>query len=421
MKVLLVGSGAREHALAWKLAQSPHVTKIYAAPGSHGMSALAEPVNIKADALNDLLAFAREHKIDLTVVGPEDPLVNGIVDLFTRRGRRIYGPTQKAARLEGSKAYAKDVMSRHGIQTGGHKVYDRADPALEYLRNCDYPVVIKADGLAAGKGVMICRTQEEAEAAIAESMVEKRFGEAGKRVLIEDFLQGEEVSVHAISDGQTILPLCLAQDHKPAGDGDTGENTGGMGTYSPLPQIDADTIAQLERDVIVQTIHAMNREGEPFKGTLFAGCMMTKQGPKVLEYNVRFGDPETQSILLRMKGDLYEVLSATVDSKLDTVEVDWDPRSVVTVVVASGGYPRAFEKGYRIKGLDSDFGPDVQVFHAGTKKVDGDWYTNGGRVLSVCALGENLADARTKAYAAVEKIQFDKMQYRKDIGFRGLK
>jgi phosphoribosylamine---glycine ligase len=421
MKVLVIGSGAREHALAAKLKQSPHVTKIYAAPGSDGMRDVAEPVKIKVEAHNELLAFARENKIDLTVVGPEDPLVAGIVDLFKKKNLRIYGPSAKAARLEGSKAYAKDVMARHGIQTGGHKVYEKPAPAKEYLSNCDYPVVIKADGLAAGKGVIIARTQEEAEAAIDEAMVDKRFGEAGKKVLIEDFLQGEEVSVHAISDGHTILPLCLAQDHKQVGEGDTGENTGGMGTYSPLPQISEELNAQLERDVVVQTIHAMNREGEPFVGTLFAGCMMTKQGPKVLEYNVRFGDPETQSIMARMQADLFEVLNATIDGKLDTVEVNWDSRTAVTITLASGGYPRAYEKGYKIKGLDADFGSDVQVFHAGTKKVDGDWYSNGGRVLSVVALGKDLKEARAKAYAAVDKIHFDKMIYRKDIGFRGLR
>lgn len=421
MKVLVIGSGAREHALCWKLKQSPGVTRIYAAPGSDGIGQIAECVPIKVNELNALAAFAREQKIDLTVVGPEDPLVEGIVDLFQKKQLRIYGPTRKAARLEGSKDFAKDIMARHGIQTAGHKTYDQPAPALEYLRNCDYPVVLKADGLAAGKGVTIARTFEEAEAAINESMVAKRFGVAGRRVLIEDFLVGEEVSVHAISDGHNILPLCLAQDHKAALDGDEGENTGGMGTYSPLPQVSSEVMRQLERDVIVQTIHAMNVEGEPFKGTLFAGCMMTKQGPKVLEYNVRFGDPETQSILLRMQADLFEVLSATIDGRLDQVEVNWDPRSAVTVVLASGGYPREFEKGYKIKGLDSDFGPDVQVFHAGTKKVDGQWFTNGGRVLSVCALGTDLPDARRKAYAAVEKIQFDKMQYRKDIGHRGLK
>jgi phosphoribosylamine--glycine ligase len=275
--------------------------------------------------------------------------------------------------------------------------------------------------LAAGKGVTIARTFEEGQAAIEEAMTHSRFGTAGRTILIEDFLSGEEVSVHAISDGHNILPLCLAQDHKPIGEGDTGENTGGMGTYSPLPQLTDEVIHQLERDVIVQTIHAMNVEGVPFKGTLFAGCMMTKQGPKVLEYNVRFGDPETQSIMLRMKADLFEVLSATIDGELDRVEVDWDPRSVATVVVASGGYPRAYEKGYTIKGLDRDLGPDVQVFHAGTKKVEGDWFTNGGRVLSVCALGDDLEDARRKAYAAVDQIRFDKMIYRKDIGFRGLR
>jgi phosphoribosylamine---glycine ligase len=421
MKVLIIGSGAREHALAFKLRQSPHVTQIFAAPGSDGMAGIARPVPIKPDDLKGLLDFAREQAIDLTVVGPEDPLVNGITDLFRKRGLRIYGPSAKAARLEGSKAYAKDIMARHGIQTAGHKTYDQTEPALEYLSNCDYPVVIKADGLAAGKGVTVARTFEEAQAAITECMTDRRFGEAGKRLLIEDFMQGEEVSVHAISDGKTILPLCLAQDHKPALDGDAGENTGGMGTYSPLPQITDAVERVLEREVIVQTIHAMNVEGEPFQGTLFAGCMMTRQGPKVLEYNVRFGDPETQSIMMRMRGDLFEVLNATIDGTLDKCEVSWDPRSVVTVVVASGGYPREFEKGYRIKGLDTDFGPDVQVFHAGTKLVDGAWYTNGGRVLSVAALGDNLADAQAKSYAAVEQIHFDKMHYRRDIGFRGLK
>jgi phosphoribosylamine---glycine ligase len=421
MKVLIIGSGAREHALAFKLSQSPHVTRIFAAPGSDGMAALARPVPIQPDDHKALLAFAREQAIDLTVVGPEDPLVNGITDLFRKRGLRIYGPSAKAARLEGSKVFAKDIMARHGIQTAGHKAYDQTEPALEYLGNCDYPVVIKADGLAAGKGVTIARTFEDAQAAITECMTDKRFGDAGRRLLIEDFLQGEEVSVHAISDGKTILPLCLAQDHKPVGDGDSGENTGGMGTYSPLPQVSEAIERVLEREVIVQTIHAMNAEGEPFQGTLFAGCMMTRQGPKVLEYNVRFGDPETQSIMMRMQGDLFEVLNATIDGTLDQCEVDWDPRSVVTVVLASGGYPREFERGYRIKGLETDLGPDVQVFHAGTKLVDGAWYTNGGRVLSVAALGNDLADARAKAYAAVEQIHFDKMHFRRDVGFRGLK
>ncbi len=421
MKVLLIGSGGREHALAWKLRQSPHVKELFAAPGSDGMARFAKPVNIKPGALNELAQFAKENRIDLTVVGPEDPLVEGIVDLFQKKGLRIYGPTRKAARLEGSKAFSKDIMSRHGIQTAGHKVYDSPGPALEYLNNCDYPVVLKADGLAAGKGVTIARTYEEAAAAVEEAMTRQRFGEAGKRILIEDFLQGEEVSVHAISDGHNILPLCLAQDHKQIGEGDTGENTGGMGTYSPLPQVSDETLRTLEREVIVQTIHAMNVEEVPFKGTLFAGCMLTKQGPKVLEYNVRFGDPETQSIMLRMQADLFEVLNATIDGKLDTVTVDWDTRAVCSVVLASGGYPRDFQKGYAIKGLDADFGPDVQVFHAGTKKVDGQWFTNGGRVLNVCALGTDLKDAQKKAYEAVEKIHFDKMVYRKDIGWRGLK
>lgn len=421
MKILVVGSGAREHALAWKLSLSDRVNKIYAAPGSDGMCSVAEPVDIKADDTTALVRFARENKIDLTVVGPEDPLVNGITDAFRKKGLRIFGPSQRAARLEGSKAFAKDIMSRHGIQTAGHKLYDSSEPALEYLKNCDYPVVIKADGLAAGKGVTVCQEFADAEKAIHEAMIESRFGGAGRKILIEDFMQGEEISVHAISDGHTILPMCLAQDHKPVGEGDTGENTGGMGTYSPLPQITETQKDELIRDVVVQTIHAMNREDTPFTGVLFTGCMMTRQGPKVLEYNVRFGDPETQSMMMRMNGDLAEVLDAAVDGRLDQVSVDWDPRSVVTLVLASHGYPRGYEKGYKIHGLDRDYGPDVQIFHAGTKKTDGEWYTNGGRVLSIVALGENLEAARARAYEVAKDVRFDKMVFRTDIGFRGLK
>ena len=421
MKVLVIGSGAREHALCWKLRQSKHVTEVFAAPGSDGISKFAKAVPIGVSEIEKLVTFARENKIDLTVVGPEDPLVAGIVDRFKKKGLRIYGPSESASRLEGSKAFAKDVMRRHAIPAGGFKLYEKAQPALEYLKNCDYPVVIKADGLAAGKGVAICEDYEQAEVAINEAMTKKRFGDAGKRVLIEDFLQGEEISVHAITDGRTILPLCIVQDHKRVGDADTGENTGGMGTYSPLPQIDDALMDQIQDEIIVRSVHAMNRDEVPFKGTMFIGVMLTKQGPRVLEYNVRFGDPETQTILARLRGDLYEILSATVDGKLDEVEVDWDPHTAVTVVVASGGYPRDYAKGYKIEGLDQDFGRDVMVFHAGTKKDKGEWFTNGGRVLSVTALGTDIADARAKAYAAIEKIKFDKMIYRKDIGWRGMK
>ncbi len=420
MKVLVIGSGAREHALCWKLRQSSHVTEVFAAPGSDGMAKVARPVPIAATETEKLLEFARENKIDLTVVGPEDPLVSGIVDRFRKKGMRIYGPSGAAARLEGSKAFAKEVMRRHAIPTGGYKVYDKPDPAIEYLTHCDYPVVLKADGLAAGKGVYIAQEFKDAEVAVKESMVKKRFGDAGKRLLIEDFLAGEEISVHAITDGHTILPLCLAQDHKRVGDADTGENTGGMGTYSPLPQVDEATVDQIQDEIIVRSVHAMNREEVPFKGTLFVGVMLTKLGPKVLEYNVRFGDPETQTMLARLKGDLFEILSATVDGTLDKVDVDWDPRTAVTVVLASGGYPRDFTKGHKIHGLEYDLGPDILVFHAATKKLDGEWYTNGGRVLSVTALGKDLVDARAKAYAAIEKIRFEKMIFRKDIGWRGL-
>lgn len=420
MKVLVIGSGAREHALAWKLAQSEKVTKIFAAPGSDGIAQYAECVDISADKTDELIKFAQKNDIDLTVVGPEGPLINGIVNKFERKGLKIFGPSQKAARLEGSKKYAKEVMSRHGIQTGGHKVYHRPEPAIAFLENCDYPVVVKADGLAAGKGVTIAQNQEEGEAAIRESMVESRFGDAGEKVLIEDFLIGQEVSVHAITDGRNIVPLALAQDHKPAGDADTGDNTGGMGTYSPLPQISDDEWTEIEREILVQTIHAMNHDGIPFKGVIFIGVMMTRQGPKVLEYNVRFGDPETQVMMARLKGDLFDLLNGSVNGELENVDIEWDSRFACNIVLASGGYPRSYEKGYKIKGLDSDFGDDVIIFHAGTKKVEGQWFTNGGRVLSVVGMGDSLEEARENAYAAVKKISFDKMQYRTDIGFRGL-
>lgn len=421
MKVLVIGSGAREHALIWKLEQSDKVSKIYAAPGSDGISAHAECVDIAADKTDELIKFAKKYEIDLTIVGPEDPLVNGITDKFEKKGLKIFGPSAKAARLEGSKKYAKEVMSRHGIQTGGHKVYHRPEPAIAFLENCDYPVVVKANGLAAGKGVTIVQNQEEGEAAIKEAMVDNRFGEAGAKVLIEDFLVGQEVSLHAVTDGRNIVALELAQDHKPAGDGDTGENTGGMGTYSPLPQVSDSDWDEIEREILVQTIHAMNHDGVPFKGVIFIGVMMTRLGPKVLEYNVRFGDPETQVMMARMKGDLFELLNGAVNGELENIELDWDSRFACNVVLASGGYPRSYEKGYKIRGLDSDFGDDVIIFHAGTKKVEGDWFTNGGRVLSVVGMGDSLESARKTAYAAVEKISFDGMQYRTDIGFRGLK
>lgn len=422
MKVLVIGSGGREHALCRKLKQSPKVSTLFCAPGNDAIAQLARCLpNLKATDVDKLVEFARENAVDLTVVGPEDALALGIVDRFRKKRLRIFGPTESAARLETSKGFAKDVMRRHAIPTAGHKVYEKAEPALEYLNNCDYPVVIKADGLAAGKGVSICHTPEEAQTAIKESMVARRFGEAGKKVLIEDFLQGEEISVHAITDGRTILPLCLAQDHKRLKDGDKGENTGGMGTYSPLPQVSEAVQDQIQDEIIVRTVHAMNRDEAPFTGTLFVGVMLTKLGPKVIEYNARFGDPETQTILARMQADLFDVLWASTEGKLDEVEVSWDPRAAVTVVLASGGYPREFEKGYKIHGLDSDFGQDVMIFHAGTKLSGGEWFTNGGRVLNVTALGTDLADARKKAYAAIEKIRFDKMTFRKDIGWRALK
>ncbi|MCC6575389.1 MAG: phosphoribosylamine--glycine ligase [Planctomycetes bacterium] len=422
MKVLVIGGGGREHALCRKLKQSSKVSKLFAAPGNDGIAQIAQCApDIKATDIDKLVNFARDNGIDLTVVGPDDPLALGIVDHFRKKKLRVYGPTGSAARLESSKGFAKDVMRRHAIPTAGHKIYDKPGPASEYLKNCDYPVVIKADGLAAGKGVTICHDVDEGEAAVKEMMIVKRFGEAGRRVLIEDFLQGEEISVHAITDGRTILSLCLAQDHKRALDGDKGENTGGMGTYSPLPQVSEEVQDQIQDEIMVRTVHAMNRDETPFSGTLFVGVMLTKLGPKVIEYNARFGDPETQTIMARMQGDLFDVLWAATEGNLDSVDVEWDPRAAVTVVLASGGYPREFEKGYKIHGLENDFGPDVTIYHAGTKRVGGEWFTNGGRVLNVTALGTDLVDARKKAYAAIEKIRFDKMFYRKDIGWRALK
>lgn len=423
VNVMVIGSGGREHALAWKLAQSPRVAAVVVAPGNAGTARERKCRNVAVDIkdIDALVQLARREHIGITVVGPEGPLVAGVVDRFRAEGLRIFGPTAAAAQLEGSKAFAKDFLARHAIPTAHYAVHTDVDAALAYIREKGAPIVVKADGLAAGKGVSIVEDYAQAEAAVKECMVRKRFGDAGKRLLIEDFLQGEEISVHAITDGHNILPLCLAQDHKRVGDGDSGENTGGMGTYSPLPQVEEATSDQIQEEIIVRSVHAMNREEVPFRGTMFVGVMLTKQGPRVLEYNVRFGDPETQTILARLKGDLFEILSATVDGKLDQVQADWDERTAVTVVLASGGYPRDFAKGYKIHGLEYDLGPDVMVFHAGTKKVDGEWFTNGGRVLSVTALGQDLQEARAKAYAAIEKIRFDKMIYRKDIGWRGMK
>ncbi len=437
MKVLIIGSGGREHALAWKLAQSPDVTKLWVAPGNVGMEqvrlANGQPlvrVEIPVKEIADLAKFADENKVDLTVVGPEEPLVNGIVDRFMKRGRPIFGPTAAAARLEGSKAYAKTLCSRYDIPGPKWRQFQYREQAIQYLETSGRaPLVVKADGLAAGKGVAICQTIDEAVAATNRMMQHGDFGSAGNVVVFEEFLTGQEMSLMAITDSQTIVPLEPAQDHKQIGEGDTGPNTGGMGTYSPLPQFDRTLVNQAEHDVILQAIHATRREcddsdterREAFRGCLFAGLMMTEDGPKVLEYNVRFGDPETQTLVRRLKSDLLPLLWHTTQGTLDQVTPEWDPRPAVTVVLAAGGYPGKTIPHTKISGIEQVNDPDVVLFHAGTKRPGGQWMTSGGRVLGVSAIGDTLEDARKKAYDAVDRIEYVGRQYRKDIGFRALR
>ena len=422
MKILVVGGGGREHTLVWKIAQSPLVKKIYCAPGNPGIAQLAECVPIKAEDIKALCEFAGKEKIALTVVGPEDPLVLGIVDVFTKAGLRIFGPTQKAAAIEGSKVFSKSLMRKHAIPTAEFRAFQSARDAVSYIKTFEPPLVVKADGLAKGKGAIVCRTSQEALDAVELIMKKKEFGEAGEKLVIEEFLTGEEVSVLALTDGKTIMPLEPAQDHKAIYDGDKGPNTGGMGAYCPVPLVTPEVAMRIDREVLVPTVHAMNAQGRPYKGVLYAGLMMTPGGPKVLEYNARFGDPETQAILVRMKSDLVPILMAVTDGTLDKMEIEWDPRPAVCVVMASPGYPGPYEKGKEITGLDAvkDM-RDVIVFHAGTTYKDGKVVTNGGRVLGVTALGDDIGWARLHAYEAVRKIKFQGVQFRTDIGAKALK
>jgi len=421
MKVLVVGSGGREHALAWKISQSPHVEKVYAAPGNAGISQVAECVPVSTEMVISLRDIAEEKQVDLTIVGPEAPLAEGIVDIFRKKGLRIFGPDSEAAELESSKVFAKTLMRTHGIPTAEFKVFDAFEAAKDHALHRPEPMVVKADGLAAGKGVIVCDTRDEAIKALELIMMEKAFGKAGDRVIIEDKLEGEEASILAITDGETILELPTSQDHKPAFDGDTGPNTGGMGAYSPAPVVDEDLASRIKSDVVVPTIHAMNTGGHPFAGVLYAGIMITEDGPKVLEYNVRLGDPETQPILMRLKSDIVPILSSVADGKLDAESWEWDDRPTVCVVMASGGYPGSYTKGIPITGLeDAGSLEDVQVFHAGTKFDDNTVVTAGGRVLGVTALGHDIAAATKRAYEAVDKISFDKAQYRTDIAAKAL-
>ena len=421
MKILLVGSGGREHALAWKISQSPLCDTLFCAPGNAGIAQHADLVDIRADDVAVLLKFAKREAVDLVVVGPEAPLVDGLVDLCAKAGIRAFGPSRVAAQLEGSKAFAKDVMYKHAIPTGAYAVFSYAEAAKEYAASLRPPIVVKADGLAAGKGVIICNTHEEANEWIDAMIIEGRFGSAGSRLVIEEFLEGEEASILAFTDGRTIAPMPTTQDHKRSFDNDKGPNTGGMGAYSPAPVVTEDVYAKIEHDVLIQTVHAMNVEDKPYRGVLYAGLMINNDDPKVLEFNVRFGDPETQPVLMRLKSDLVPVILGTIDGTLDQVEIEWDERPAVCVVMASGGYPGSYKKGFPITGIDdAEALGDVQVFHAGTAEKNGMFVTNGGRVLGVTAIADDLPAAIDRAYEAVGKISFEGMHYRKDIAARAL-
>ena len=417
MKVLIVGSGGREHAIAWSVAKSPKVDKIYCAPGNAGIAEFAECVNIKAMEFDKLVAFAKENAIDLTIIGMDDPLVGGVVDAFESEGLRVFGPRKNAAIIEGSKAFSKDLMKKYKIPSAAYENFTDPDEAIKYLETAKMPIVLKADGLALGKGVLICNTLEEAKEGVKTLMLDKQFGDAGNEIVIEEFMTGREVSVLAFCDGKTIKCMTSAQDHKRAKDGDQGLTTGGMGTFSPSPFYNDEVEAFCEKYVYQSTIDAMASEGRPFTGILFTGLMITEDGPKVLEYNARFGDPEAQVVLPRMKNDIIDVMEACIDGKLSDVELEFEDNAAVCVVLASDGYPEKYDKGFEIKGLDTFKDKDgYYVFHAGTK-FDGDKIvTNGGRVLGVVAKGENLKAARANAYKATEWIDFANKYKRNDIG-----
>lgn len=421
MKVLVIGSGGREHALAWKLRRSPRVTQVYCAPGNAGTAGEAVNVDIAASDTEGLARFAREEGIGLTVVGPDDALAGGIVDRFEQGGLRIFGPTQAAARFESSKIFAKQFMKRHGIPTAAFGHFDEAEEARRFCEGAAYPLVIKADGLALGKGVIIAPDVATAHATIAEVMEQGQFGEAGRRVVIEEFLTGQECSIHAVLDGKTYLLFPGSQDHKAAFDGDTGPNTGGMGTYSPAPLLTPELEEQVRRKIMDPFMAGLRAEGIRFCGLLYPGLMMTTDGPKVLEFNCRFGDPETQVLLPRLKSDLVELLEAAIDGRLDRCTPEWETRAAVCVVAVSGGYPGSYGKGKAIGGLETaGRREDVTVFHAGTAIEDGEIVTSGGRVLGVTALGADIRAARDEAYAAIRDVEFDGMRYRTDIAAKAL-
>lgn len=417
MKILIVGSGGREHAIAASVAKSKKVTKIYCAPGNAGIASVAECVDIQAMEFEKLVAFAKEKEIDLTVIGMDDPLVGGVVDAFEAEGLKVFGPRKNAAIIEGSKAFSKDLMKKYGVPTAAYETFTSAGDALAYLETAKMPIVLKADGLALGKGVLICNTLEEAKEGVKTLMLDKQFGHAGDRIVIEEFMTGREVSVLCFSDGKTIKPMTSAQDHKRAKDGDQGLNTGGMGTFSPSPFYTEQMQAFCQKEVFEKTINAMREEGREFKGVLFVGLMLTEDGPKVLEYNARFGDPEAQVVLPRMKTDIIDVFEACIDGTLDQADLEFEDNAAVCVILASDGYPEKYDKGLLISGLENFENKDgYYCFHAGTKLTAQGIVTNGGRVLGVTAKGKDLSEARKNAYAAAEWVNFANKYCRRDIG-----
>lgn len=435
MKILVIGSGGREHAIVWKLRQSPQFPKIYCAPGNGGIAQDAQIVNLKADDIKGLLDFALKEKIDLTIVGPEAPLAEGIVNKFMQKGLDVFGPTKELALLEASKVYSKETMQRLNIPTASFEIFDSADKAMDFTNRsrlfaAHYPVVVKADGLAAGKGVVICKDRHHAQLAIEDMMVRRVFGKAGEKIIIEEHLEGEEASILVVSDGINVIPLASSQDHKRVFDADKGPNTGGMGAYSPAPVITEGMHKRIMDEIIHPLISGLAKENKFYKGVLYAGIMITKDGPKVLEFNVRFGDPETQAILPRLKSDLIDLCFASIEDRIDEIKLEWKNKTSVCVVLASGGYPGEYKNGFEISGLEDALwagSPETYIFHAGTKRpqVSGlrsqvKYITEGGRVLNVVSLGENIRQAIDKVYKAVGKIKFEGMHYRKDIGHRAL-
>jgi phosphoribosylamine--glycine ligase len=423
MNILVVGSGGREHALAWKLAEPDTVQRVYVAPGNAGTALESKLENVALDPMDikGLAEFAKARECALTVIGPEAPLVAGIVDHFSAQGLPCFGPSAGAAQLEGSKSFTKDFLARHNIPTASYAVFTEVDPALNYVREQGAPIVIKADGLAAGKGVIVAMTRGEAEAAIHDMLADNKFGDAGARVVVEGFLEGEEASFIVMVDGEHVLPMATSQDHKRIGEGDTGPNTGGMGAYSPAPVVTDAVFARVMEQVITPTVRGMAAEGLPYTGFLYAGLMIDAEGnPWVIEYNCRFGDPETQPIMHRLKSDLSSLCLAALDQRLDQVEAEWDPRPAVGVVLAAGGYPGSYDKGHVIEGVEGDWPASTKVFHAGTRQDGGTITTQGGRVLCVSALGDSIRDAINAAYAGVDRISWQDMIHRRDIGWRAI-